>query len=254
MSSQLACMLSEGRSLRRRALTNQEANLFAGHVGAALAIGRAVRRINVGLFIFAALLLDVALWIFVLLGWESATIPADFAATHQAEFVFPYSHGLLAGIAWSGFAGAAVILVSPPLKKRRLRCAGFVGAAVFSHWLLDALVHVPELPLAGAESTKVGFGLWQDMPVALTLEATIVVLGLWLFVPGATLSRTRKLGLIALCVLILGFTVAGMTVAPPPPSVAAMAGSALATIIVVCAIAFWLGNGPDEKRTGSDFP
>ena len=70
--------------------------MFAGHIGAALAIGRAERGLNVGLFIAAALLLDFLLWTFVLMGWESVAIPADFAATHQAEFVFPYSHGLLA--------------------------------------------------------------------------------------------------------------------------------------------------------------
>lgn len=63
--------------------------MFAGHVGAAMAIGRAERRVNVGVFIFAAFLLDFALWTFVLLGWECVTIPANFNATHQPQFVFP---------------------------------------------------------------------------------------------------------------------------------------------------------------------
>ena len=70
--------------------------MFAGHVGAGLAIGSLERRINVGVFIFAAVLIDFMLWLFVLLGRESVIIPADYAATHQPEFVFPYSHGLLA--------------------------------------------------------------------------------------------------------------------------------------------------------------
>ncbi len=86
------------------------------------------------------------------------------------------------------------------------------------------------------------------MPSSPALEAIIVVLGLWLFLAGASLSTGRKLGLGGLCILILGFTIAGMTVAPPPPSVAAMAGSSLATIIVVCAIACWLGKVHDERR------
>lgn len=72
--------------------------MFAGHLGAALAIGRSERRINVGFFVLAALLLDVVLWLFVLLGWESVIIPPTFSATHQPEFVFPFSHGLVASI------------------------------------------------------------------------------------------------------------------------------------------------------------
>jgi hypothetical protein len=47
----------------------------------------------VGVLAAAALLLDVVLWLLVLIGWESVTIPADFAGTHQPVFVFPYSHG-----------------------------------------------------------------------------------------------------------------------------------------------------------------
>ena len=63
--------------------------MFAGHVGAALAIGSAERRLNVGVFVAAALLLDAALWLFVLLGIESVEIPPDFARTHQPAFVCP---------------------------------------------------------------------------------------------------------------------------------------------------------------------
>jgi hypothetical protein len=218
--------------------------MFAGHVGAALAIGRAERRINVGVFVFAAVFIDFLLWLFVLLGWESVTIPANFAATHQPEFVFPYSHGLLANIAWSAMAGIATYVLYPRLTGATFRAAYLVAAAVFSHWLLDALVHIPELPVAGAGSLKLGLGLWQSMPVALVVEAIIAAAGLYLFLSGAVLSRANKLGLSALCLAVLAFTVIGMTVAPPPPSINTMAISSLITIIIVCAIAGWLGRHP----------
>ena len=48
--------------------------MFAGHIGVGLAIGRAERRVNVGLFIAAALMLDFLLWFFVLIGCESVAI------------------------------------------------------------------------------------------------------------------------------------------------------------------------------------
>lgn len=216
--------------------------VFAGHIGAALAIGRAERRVNIGAFVAAGLLLDIVLWLFVLLGWESVVIPANFAVTHQPAFVFPYSHGLLAALLWSLAAAVVALVACVELKQGRLVAAGLFAATVFSHWLLDALVHAPELPLLGAHSTKVGLALWQSMPVALVVEAGIVVAGLALFLPGSALPRIRKLGLAALCLLVLGFTVLGMTVAPAPPSAPAMAASSLATIVVVGALVSWLGR------------
>lgn len=222
--------------------------MFAGHIGAAMAIGRAERRVNLGTLVFAAVFLDFVLWLFVLLGWESVAIPANFNTTHQPEFAFPYSHGLLASLVWSALAGIATFLWYPRLNHAKLRAAALVSAAVFSHWLLDALVHAPELPLAGASSAKLGLGLWQTMPVALTVEGFIALAGLYLFVSGASLSRAKRFWLSALSLLIFAFTIVGMTVAPPPPSVAAMAASSLVTIIVVCTLAFWLGRSSHETR------
>ena len=225
--------------------------MFAGHVGAAMAIGRAERRVNLGVLVFAAVFLDFVLWVLVLLGWESVIIPADFNATHQPEFGFPYSHGLLASIGWSVLAGIAIFLGYPHLKQAKLRAAAFVAAAVFSHWLLDALVHAPGLPVAGAASAKVGVGLWQTMPVALAIEAVIALAGLYLFLSGARLSLARKFWLSVLSLLILISTVVGMTVAPPPPSVAAMAATSLVTIVVVCALFFWIARPSASAAAGS---
>jgi len=203
----------------------------------------------VGMFILAALLLDGVLWVFVLLGWESVTVPASFASTHQLAFVFPYSYGLLASVGWSVLAGAAALLARSGLGLAKLRRGALVAAAVFTHWLLDALVHVPELPITGAASAKVGLGLWQNMPVALCVEALLVAAGLFIFLPGASLSGARKIGLTMLALVVLGFTVVGMTLAPPPPSTLALAASSLATAIVVCSVATWLGRVP-SGRTG----
>lgn len=229
-------------------LHTREAAMFAGHIGVALVIGRTEKSVNVGVLALATLLLDVLFWLFVLAGWESVAIPAHFASTHQPEFVFPYSHGLLAGVVWSFVAYAAALFWHPGLPEARLRAAAFVAAAVFSHWLLDALVHVPELPLIGAGSMKVGLGLWQHMPVALAVESAIVVLGLLLYVSSAGLSRSRKRWLTVLSIAILIFTVLGMTVAPAPPSATAMAASSLVSIALVCALLFWLGRSPSETR------
>jgi hypothetical protein len=213
--------------------------MFAGHIGVALAIGGIERQVNVGVFIASALMLDFALWLFILLGWESASIPVDFTVTHQPDFVFPYSHGLLAAVGWSMLAGTLARLAYPGLKAAS---AALVAAAVFSHWLLDALVHRPEMPLAGDTSVKVGLALWGSMPVALVVEAAIVALGLFVYLPGSGLARGKLISLAALSLVILAFTAVGMTVAPPPPSAVAMAGSSLLTLVVVCGLFAWLGR------------
>ncbi|MCS6302109.1 MAG: hypothetical protein H8K07_00365 [Nitrospira sp.] len=229
-------------------LKDQGETLFAGHVGAALAIGRIERRVNVGLFVTAALLLDFVLWLFILFGWESVNITEDFSTTHQPHFVFPSSHGLLAAGGWSAAAGVLTLLLSPYLKEARRRAAALVAGAVFSHWLLDVLVHRSELPLTGNTSVTVGLALWNDMPAALAIEAAIVALGLCLFLPKSGLARGKSIALGILILIVLMSTIIGMTIAPPPSSAAAMAGSSLVALVAVCGLIAWLGRVSREER------
>ena len=222
--------------------------MFAGHIGAGLAFGSADRSINAGAFVAAAVFLDVLLWSFVLLGWESVALPPDFARSHQARYAFPYSHGLAAAIVWSVAVGAACCIGRRRRGNGALLAGLLVGAAVFSHWVLDALVHAPELPVMGADSTKLGLWLWRDMPATLGVEALLVIAGLFLYLRGARLTRMRSGAVMLLSLLILAFTVIGMTLAPAPPSVTAMAASSLATLAVVCALYLWLGRAARARR------
>ena len=134
------------------------------------------------------------------------------------------------------------------LKEAKWRAAVLVALAVFPHWLLDALVHRSEMPLAGSSSATVGLALWNNMPVALGVEAVMVALGLCIFLPGSSLARCKSVALAVLSLGILTFTVIGMTVTPPPPSAAAMAGSSLVTLVVVCELVAWLGRLPSERQ------
>jgi len=80
------------------------------------------------------------------------------------------------------------------------------------------------------------------MPAALAVEGFIGLAGLYLFLSGASLSPAKKFWLAALSMLTVVFSVVGMTIAPPPPSIVAMAASSLVTIILVCGLTFWLGR------------
>jgi hypothetical protein len=175
-------------------------------------------------------------------------IPISFVATRQADFVFPYSHGLLAAGIWSALAAAVASRLYLRLSGARWRPAILVAAAVFSHWLIDALVHRPEMPLAGRASLKVGLALWSNMPIALSAEAAIVVMGLCLFLSGSGLGRAKSIAFAVLSLLILALTLIGMTVAPPPPSAVAMAGSSLVTLALVCVLFLWFGRASQARR------
>ena len=214
--------------------------MFAGHIGAGLALARFERRVNAGAFITAALLLDVVLWVLVLAGRESVTFPADFASSHQPEFTFPLSHGLVTSLVWSVLGGLLLFAGAARLGAGRARAAVLLAGTVFSHWLLDALVHRPELPIAG--ESVAGLGLWRQLPVALAVEGATVLGGLIAFVAGSRLPRGRSIGLAVLALLCLAFTVAGMTSAPAPPSAEVMASSSLITLAIVCTVAVLLGR------------
>jgi hypothetical protein len=133
-------------------------------------------------------------------------------------------------IAWSAATGWGA---------QRARAAAVVAAAIFSHWVLDALVHVPGLPLLGAGSAKIGLGLWSNVPVALTLEGAITLCGLGLFLWGSGLRGRPAVTLCAIVLAALAMTIFGMLASEPPPDVRMQA---LASIIVMLAVAWMVGR------------
>ncbi len=111
-----------------------------------------------------------------------------------------------------------------------------------SHWFLNALVHVAELPLAGPGSPLVGLGLWRNLPVALAVEGGILTAGTCAFVRRGGAPRWRAFAIGGCGALALARTVIGMTAAPAPPSVTAMASTSLLTVVVVCGSIYWLAS------------
>jgi hypothetical protein len=215
--------------------------MFAGHLAAGLVLKKMERRLNIGWLFFAALFHDFLLGILVLLGVEQVHIPADFAQTHYLTFTFPYSHGLAASIVWSliGF-GVTYLLLSKWQATERRQAGLAIGLAVFSHFVLDWLVHIPEIPLLGESSPKIGLGLWNNLPLALTLEAALVAAGfayyLYAIKPKTNLARY---GLGVLVLLITVLTVTGMAFGTTPPPATGAAMSWIFQPFLICGLAFW---------------
>lgn len=68
-----------------------------------------------------------------------------------------------------------------------------IAATVFSHWLLDLIVHRPDLPLLPGNAGNfplLGFGLWNEPAISITIEAVLIGAGAILYV-ASLLSGVR---------------------------------------------------------------
>jgi len=109
--------------------------------------------------------------------------------------------------------------------------AAIVGVAVFSHWVLDFLVHRPDLPLYD-NTAKVGLGLWNLPAIAFALEAALLFGGMLLYFRLGTARRTAMLVFGMIMLAIQAYVFFG----PPPSSDKAAAATALFSYIVFALI------------------
>lgn len=209
-----------------------------GHLAVGLMLKRADPRVNLGLLFFAALLLDFLLGVFFWVGIEQAYIPANYQHLHYLTFSFPYSHSLAASLLWSGLVFLLAKVLWP--KGDGTKVAIPLGLAVFSHFILDVIVHVPEMPVLDRDSYKLGLGLWNRMGVALTLKMLLVALALASYLnrkEGGSVSG--RYGILILMVVFSILTVVGM-MSSAPPSITGAAVSWVLAPVVLSEMAFWL--------------
>lgn len=119
------------------------------------------------------------------------------------------------------------------MKRPRMGIA--MGLAVASHWVLDLLVHRPDLPLTWWGAQKVGLGLWHYPLASFALE--MVLLGaafLWLrgTLPAGRAQRWATGGFVVLVLV----QVAQDFVLPPPTSKLALSISGEISYLIVAAL------------------
>jgi len=188
--------------------------MMVGHAAVAVGAAKTTPRVNVGWLIFAALLADVLLGIFVLAGVEHVHVPADFASRHYLTFTFPYSHGLLSLAVWGGLFGFMISRMQPTADRRKVFVV--VTALVLSHFFLDGLVHVVGLPLAGESSPKFGLALWSHLPLELTLESLMAALAAAMFFRTARVSARSRWGISIFLAVLTAITWTQLWMVQPP--------------------------------------
>jgi membrane-bound metal-dependent hydrolase YbcI (DUF457 family) len=204
--------------------------MFVGHYGVSFAVKRVAPAIPLWALFIAVQLLDVFWAPFVLLGIEKVRIVPGITASNPLDLYYmPYTHSLLGALIWSAAAllGCRLFVSWGRVEKAAL----IVALAVFSHWILDLVVHRSDLPLYD-NTAKVGLGLWNLPVVAFLLEAGLLFGGMWLYF-GTTSVRPLRMVVFGLVMLAIQ---AYVFFGPPPVSDQAAAWTALAAYVVLATV------------------
>jgi len=193
--------------------------MFIGHFGVGFGAKSLAPRISLGTLFIAAQFIDLLWPTLLLLGLERVQIVPG--ATRVTPLVFehyPISHSLLGVALWAALIGGLYWLV-----RRERKGALLLAALVVSHWLLDLIVHRPDLPIAPGSAVLLGLNAWASLPVTLAIELTLFAAGVWLYLRST--RATDAIGSWACwgLVLFLLAIYAGNLFGSPPPSAAAIA-------------------------------
>lgn len=193
--------------------------MFIGHFGVGFGAKSVAQKVSLGALFLATQFLDL-LWPSLLqLGVERVRIvPGATTVTPLLFEHYPISHSLLAVLGWAILVGGVYLIL------RRERIGALVlGLLVISHWVLDAVVHQPDLPLFPGSGTVVGLNAWSSLPSTLAEEVPLFALGVWLYAHATTpIDSAGHWGLWALVVFLL-ITYAGNLFGAPPPNTEAIA-------------------------------
>ena len=208
--------------------------MFVGHYGVAFAARPQTPLVPLWVYFIAVQWLDVVWSILVLLGVEKLHIVPGFTEANPYDLYYmPYTHGLPGAIVLSLALGAMVAALT---RRRRGLAFLVVAAAAFSHWLLDLIVHVADLPLYD-NTDKVGFGLWRHVALSFPLELIVLLAGTWYYArklpPAGRRGHIALRGFVVLLVLLQIYANFG----PPPPSETAMPLMAIALYLALAALA-----------------
>lgn len=156
--------------------------MFIGHFAPAfVAAAVSPERPRLGAMFVAAQLIDWGFFTFALFGIEAMRIDPKASVMVPFDlYSMPYTHSLLGATVW-----AAAFLLVVAIYRRSLQLGVLAGLVVVSHWVLDFVVHVPDLTLNGTPP-KLGLGLWNMPWVAIPLELGLTFGALAFYV-----SRTR---------------------------------------------------------------
>jgi hypothetical protein len=197
--------------------------MVAGHYGLAVGIKRIAPRLPLWSLLVAAFFLDI-IFVFLAVGGLEKINPVDPAnpnAYGGSLIQAYYTHSLVGAILLSVLAG---LLAGRFWGKRG---GTVIAGVVFSHWILDLIVHRPDLPILPGNYGNLpllGFGLWQFPVISAAIELALILGGTWFYYHSAMRAvkaggnsqdqrrraLTSTVGVSVLLILLLGSNVLGL--------------------------------------------
>jgi hypothetical protein len=192
--------------------------MFIGHFGLGFGAKRFAPAVSLGTLFLAAQFADLLWPTLLLMGVEQVRVDPGITVVTPLDFVhYPYSHSLIAMVGWGAIFGIVYKLA----RRSRPAVALLLGALVVSHWVLDLVMHRPDLPLTVGGAERYGLGLWNSLPGTLAVEIPLFLAGVFLYVRSTVpRDRTGKIALAGLVSFLLAVYFINFFGSPPPSSTA----------------------------------
>ena len=167
--------------------------MFIGHFAIAFVLILAFPHVPIWVPLLGVSFPDLLWGILVLLRREEVIVDRNSPLMTSVIFKrYPYSHSLVLANVFSGVVGALLAVGLQNLTVLPI----FVLASA-SHWLLDLVVHLPDLPVLGFDGDKkVGLGLWKWGKTAFVAELSFFAAFALSFVSWAALPWVLIIGLV----------------------------------------------------------
>ena len=209
--------------------------MFIGHFGVGFAAKKIDHKPSLGTLFIATQFIDLLWPFFLILGIEKVEIEPGISAMNPFDFTYyPFSHSLLGVLVWALLFGVVYFLF-----KKNFKSALVLGALVISHWVLDLIVHIPDLPIFPGGSIKVGFGLWNSILSTIIIEGLIFLAGVYFYFKSTKAENKKgKFALWSLVIFLILVYV--MNIIGPPPNSAEAIGYVGLSQWLIIAWGYWI--------------
>jgi membrane-bound metal-dependent hydrolase YbcI (DUF457 family) len=189
--------------------------MVTGHFGLAAGVKASERFVPLWALMLATVWLDILFIPLLATGAESIDeYPGTDGGYGDVVIHADWTHSLV--------GAAAISIVAGRLVTRWWGRRGgiVIGAVVFSHWILDLIVHRDDMPIlpGNAGDLRVGFGLWEFKWASVLVEAAILLIGAFLYWRAATDTEraagvtARRANLVTASIVLSGAVVLALDI------------------------------------------